>query len=210
MSRWKLAAALTAPFWFVGCAAVNPAMDDVSRRVDYLRQDVEKLTAQQKELADEIRRLTAGAPAAAPAPAAPAQAPEAPAARARVDVQDLSTAPADQYRSAFALMEEGKYAEAERAFAAFVAAYPQSDLADNAQYWIGECLYTEKNFKDARDAFKGVSDHFPFGNKVPDALYKQVLCERQMGEADAAGKTLARLREFFPDSEAAAKAAALP
>lgn len=210
MSRWRIAAALTAPFWFVGCAAVNPAMDDVSRRVDYLRQDVEKLTAQQKELAEEIRRLAAGGTAPASAPGATPAPPEAPAARARVDVQDLSSAPADQYRSAFALMEEGRYAEAERAFAAFVAAYPQSDLADNAQYWIGECLYTEKSFKDARDAFKGVSDHFPFGNKVPDALYKQALCERQLGETEAAAKTLARLREFFPESEAAAKAGALP
>ena len=105
-------------------------------------------------------------------------------------------------------MESGKLDEAEAAFGEFIGRFPQSDLADNAQYWMGECLYGQKSFKEARDAFKAVSDHFPFGNKVPDALYKQALCERELGDAAAAAETLKRLTEFFPDSEAAAKARA--
>ncbi len=51
--------------------------------------------------------------------------------------------------------------------------FPQSDLADNAQYWIGECFYSQKKFQEAKEGFAAVAEHFPFGNKVPDALYKE-------------------------------------
>lgn len=184
----------------MACTGLDPAMNDVSRRVDALRAEVNRLAEQQKGLAEEIRLLRTGE--RQPAPAAEA----GPSAEARVEVQNLAVDPATRYREAFSLMEARRYPEAEAAFGAFVAAYPQSDLADNAQYWIGECLYSEKKFEEARKAFRAVSDHFPFGNKVPDALYKEALCQRALGDSAEAEKTLARLREFFPDSEAAAKA----
>lgn len=182
----------------VGCAGMDPAMNDVSRRVDALRTEVNRLAEEQRALAEEIRLLRPGEKK--PAPAAD------PAAEARLEVQNLAADPAARYREAFALMEAGRYAEAEAAFGAFVAAYPQSDLADNAQYWVGECLYSEKKFAEAQRAFRAVSEHFPFGNKVPDAIYKEALCQRALGDAAGAEKTLARLRDLFPDSEAAAKA----
>ena len=186
----------------LGCAELDPAMNDVSRRVDALRAEVNRLAEEQKGLAEEVRLLRQGKPAAQ---GAEAPGPN-PAAEARLEVQNLAADPAARYREAFSLMEAGRYAEAEAAFGAFVAAYPQSDLADNAQYWVGECLYSEKKFEEARKAFRAVSDHFPFGNKVPDALYKEALCQRALGDSAGAEATLARLRELFPDSEAAAKA----
>ncbi len=187
---------------FLACTGLDPAMNDVSRRVDALRAEVSRLAEEQKGLAEEIRRLRAGSGGS------PSAAEGGSAAEARLEVQNLPADPAARYKEAFSLLEAGRYPEAEAAFGAFVAAYPQSDLADNAQYWIGECLYSEKKFEEARKAFRAVSDHFPFGNKVPDALYKEALCQRALGDDAGAEKTLARLRDLFPDSEAAAKAGA--
>jgi tol-pal system protein YbgF len=184
-----------------GCAAIPGANDDLSRRVDYLRQDVENLTAQQKALTDEVIKLRdelKPLQTAAPMPDKPGT----------LEVKNLATDSASLYKEAFDLMQQDKFAEAEAKFADFVSRFPQSDLADNAQYWIGECLYSEKNYKDAEAAFEAVSNHFPFGNKVPDALYKQAVCERLAGDEPAAKTTFQKLIDNFPDSEAATKAKA--
>jgi len=213
ISFWVGLAALTG---CAGCAAVTGTNDELTRRVDYLRQDVEALTKQQQALTAEIEKLQGklgSAPEAAPVPPAlPAKAEmeslpvETPTAPSAAETQDLAADPSALYKRGLDLMGQGQYTQAQVAFADFIVQFPESDLADNAQYWIGECFYSEKNFKDARDAFKAVSDHFPFGNKVPDALYKQGLCERQLGQEDQAKATLKKLAEEFPGSEAAVKA----
>lgn len=196
-----------------GCAAVTGSNDELTRRVDYLRQDVEALTKQQQALTAQIEQLQGklGAiPEAVPLPPAKAGTEslpvEAPQASPAAEAENLSSDPSSLYKKGLDLMGRNEYRQAQAAFADFIVQFPESDLADNAQYWIGECFYSEKNFKDARDAFQAVSDHFPFGNKVPDALYKQGLCERQLGQDDQAKATLKKLAEEFPGSEAAGKA----
>jgi tol-pal system protein YbgF len=193
--------------------------------VDYLRQDVEALTKQQQALTAEIEKLQGrlgGSPVTSPGASANAEntgGSQAPPARAEVEtlsvespsdasateVQNLAPDPSALYKKGLDLMGGGQYPEAQAAFADFIVRFPQSDLADNAQYWIGECFYSQKDFKEARDAFRAVSDHFPFGNKVPDAVYKQALCERQLGQGEQAEATLKKLVEEFPSSEAAEK-----
>ena len=207
-----------------GCTTLTGGNDELTRRVDYLRQDVENLSKQQEQLAQEIRQLgeqlRGGAPAASPeSPATPAQspaeagpaAPAAPKAPLAVEslpaseAKELPSDPAALYKAAFDLMQAGKYTDAQAQFAAFITRFPQSDLADNAQYWIGECFYAQKNYGEAKTAFQAVSAHFPFGNKVPDALYKESLCEHLLGDEAAAEATRKKLLEYYPESDAAAK-----
>ncbi len=192
------------------CTAMTGDNDELTRRVDYLRQDVEALTKQQQVLTEEIQKLQ-GRPATTPAEmpvAAPVIAPsriQTEAENPAVEIQNLASDSSAVYKRGLDLMGEGKYTEAQGAFADFIRKFPQSDLADNAQYWIGECFYSQKNFKEAEAAFKSVRDHFPFGNKVPDAIYKEALCQRQLGEEEKAKATLGQLVAEYPDSEAAAK-----
>ena len=50
--------------------------------------------------------------------------------------------------------------------------YPQSDLVDNAYYWMGEIHYTWKNFPAPTQSFQTVIYSYPNGNKVPEPLLK--------------------------------------
>jgi tol-pal system protein YbgF len=189
------------------CSAMVGPQDDLARKVDYMRSDVEKLTAQQKELAEQVKQL-ADALAKAPTQAPQEQAPQAttPQVVSRAESGDLAGDPSLLYKRAYDLLAAGKVKESQDAFSEFIRRFPQSDLADNAQYWIGEGFYTQKDFKDARDAFKAVADHFPFGNKVPDAIYKEALCDGEMGDKALEKKRLQELCEQYPYSEAAALA----
>jgi len=193
------------------CTGLIQPQDDLSRKVDYLRSDVEKLTSEQANLVAEVRKLQESLnQTPAPAQQSPrierletvAETPPT----ASTESGDLSGDPASLYQKAYDLLAAGKVAESQAAFAEFIRRFPQSDLADNAQYWIGEGFYSQKAFKEARDAFQGVSDHFPFGNKVPDALYKRGLCEGELGDKGAEAKTLRELVEQYPFSDASVKA----
>lgn len=190
-----------------GCAPLLQGGDDASRKVDYLRGDIEKLAVQQAQLQEEVRKLReamGGQPSAAsPAPAAASsRAPEVEA----LEVGQLSGDPAAVYRNAYDLLASGKVRESQTAFAEFIRRFPQSELADNAQYWIGEGFYSQKAWADAKQSFQGVVDHFPFGNKVPDALFKRALCEGELGDKSSEKATLRGLVEQYPFSDAATKA----
>lgn len=188
----------------MGCAAMLEPPADIQRSVDYLRQDIQSLQKEQAELAKKIEALTSqGASAAADAPA------EMPQSAQRLTIEDsgnLSQDPGEIYNRAMDFMKGGKTEDAERAFADFIVKFPQSDLADNAQYWIGECFYSQKKFQEAKDGFAAVAEHFPFGNKVPDAIYKEALCAGALGKMEERTTLLKQLVENYPYSEASAKA----
>ncbi len=80
---------------------------------------------------------------------------------------------ADQvYTQAMQAYRSRDYWTALSKFGEVVTVYPQSDLADNAYYWIGEIYYGWKNYPEAIRSFQTVSMMYPNGNKLPDAMLK--------------------------------------
>lgn len=116
-----------------------------------------------------------------------------------------STAADDRggYQAALELLRQGRYPQAEAAFTQFLAEYPQSDLADNAQYWLAETHYVNRDFEAALAAFQIVIENHPNSRKVPDALLKAGFCEYELQRWADARKSLEAVVEQFPDSTAA-------
>jgi tol-pal system protein YbgF len=128
--------------------------------------------------------------------AAPAAAVAAPAAAATGSEQG-------DYQAAFNLLKEGRYGEASEGFASFLAAYPNSNLADNAQYWHAETFYVSREFDKALAAFQKVLQQFPNSRKAPDALLKIGYCNYELQQWPPARQALERVRAEYPDSTAA-------
>lgn len=106
--------------------------------------------------------------------------------------------PRSDYDRAYSLAVNGQYDAAEDGFRSFVEAYPDHKLAANAQYWLGESLLAQQNYRDAADAFlKTYTDH-PGNSKGPDSLLKLGLSLSGLGEGDAACATYAELLSKFP------------
>lgn len=82
----------------------------------------------------------------------------------------------ENYQAAFELLKEQRYEPAALAFEQFLVSFPDSELADNAQYWLAESHYVTKKYDDALAAFKVVIDQYPRSRKVPDALLKIGYC----------------------------------
>ena len=107
------------------------------------------------------------------------------------------------YRKAYEAMRAGKIDAARESFERFGREFPKHDLSDNAQYWVGECFYARKKFKDALREFRRVIDEYPTGNKVPDSLLKIGLSYQSLGDGRTAKDVLGQVIEIFPDSPAA-------
>ena len=107
------------------------------------------------------------------------------------------------YQAAFDLLKNSQYDRAIAAFQKFLAAYPSSQLADNAQYWLGEAYYVNKSFAEAQAAFQRVVDKYPQSRKRPDALLKIGYCQYELKQWDQAKGTLTQVTSQFADTPAA-------
>lgn len=131
---------------------------------------------------------------------------------ARVPTRDreLPTERSDEagadYRAAVELVKSGSHAQAIDGLRAFLRKYPRHDYADNAQYWLGEAFYAQKDYPHALAEFRNVIETYPRGNKVPDALLKVGYCYAALGQADKARAVLEQVVNLYPKTEPAALA----
>jgi tol-pal system protein YbgF len=107
------------------------------------------------------------------------------------------------YQAALELLRQGRYPEAEAGFRQFLADFPNSDLADNGQYWLAETHYVNRDFEAALAGFRAVIENFPNSRKLPDAWLKAGFCEYELQNWAAARIALETVVANFPDSTAA-------
>jgi tol-pal system protein YbgF len=154
--------------------------------------------------------------AAASQPAAPSVVPKADAAVA--PKADVASGPATTpkpdpaaesraYEAALNLFRDANYAGAIASFRGFLKAYPDGELASNAQYWIGYSYYALKDYKSALAHQQKLVAAYPNSNKVPDSLLNIATNQIALDNLVDARKTLEELVAKYPDTNAATLAA---
>jgi tol-pal system protein YbgF len=111
--------------------------------------------------------------------------------------------PMKAYRAAYDQLRAGANDAAAKSFREFVRRWPRHDLADNAQYWLGECFYAQKRYAEAAPEFRAVVDRWPLANKAPDALLKLGFCLAAMGDEARARDVLSQVGQSYPRTDAA-------
>ena len=114
--------------------------------------------------------------------------------------------PADEYRLALDALKAGQLQQARSALEGFLARHADHELAVNARYWLGEVHYAERDFAAALTIFLQVASDSS-AQKAPDALLKAGFCQYELKRDDEARRTLARIGELHPGTQAAAEAA---
>jgi len=110
------------------------------------------------------------------------------------------------YNAALSNYKAKQYEAAINGFQELLTIAPASSLADNAQYWIGECYDALGNYDQALSAFNKVFD-FPKSNKFSDAHVKIGLIYVKMNKNDLAKQELKAVIENYPGTNAASIAA---
>jgi tol-pal system protein YbgF len=111
------------------------------------------------------------------------------------------------YNQAFDALKAGSYSTAITGFKDFLGTYPQSTLADNAQYWLGEAYYVNRDFDSAAGAFRTVLKKWPDSRKAPDALLKLGYTQAEQKQYPAARATLTEVTKKYPGTDSAKLAA---
>lgn len=104
---------------------------------------------------------------------------------------------------AFKDMASGDYSLAILGFNEYVKTFPETDLTDDAQFWIGECHYRQQNFTGAATEYGKVEKNYPDSDKMPSALYKLGRCYEEQGETAKARKYFEDTAARFPDTQEA-------
>jgi len=183
--------------------AVRADLRAMHNDIDQLTNSLEAGRKQQRDLyADLDRRMKAlesrGGAGAGTAPGSGDAGTGGSGADSTAGAADDKTA----YQTAFDLLKNSQYDRAIAAFQKFLAVYPTSQLADNAQYWLGEAYYVNKSFPEAQAAFQRVVDNYPQSRKRPDALLKIGYCQYELKQWDQAKGTLTRVITQFADTPA--------
>jgi tol-pal system protein YbgF len=102
------------------------------------------------------------------------------------------------FAAAYSDYSRGNYDLALSEFRQYVETYPSSELADNAQYWIGEILYAQKKLPEAAAELERVAAINPKGDKTTIALYKRGLVLLEMGQNEDGIAQLQALIKAYP------------
>jgi tol-pal system protein YbgF len=112
--------------------------------------------------------------------------------------------PETLYQDAYADYRAGSYDLAILGFQHYLETYPETELADNAMYWMGESYFGQGRFNQAIAGFDQVLSKYPRSEKVASAMLKRGYARLQLGERDRGIEDLRALIRTHPSSEEAA------
>jgi len=172
-------------------------LSQVSTRLDQLMQKLD-------DNAEYMRDLSARVDLLATRQGIPTLGVYKPPAATSVGTETLP----EEGRSIFEMAEldrnRGNIALAKAGFEEFLFKYGNSELSDDALYWLGDLSYGEGEDAAALDYFEDMLKRFPASERAPAALYKSRACLLNLGRQDEAQTMGGTLVEMFPDSAEAA------
>jgi len=107
------------------------------------------------------------------------------------------------YKSGLTDYTTGRYDLAIQEFQQYVQAYGDTDLASNAQFYIGDSYYNQKKYDQAVQEYNKCLERYPNGNKLAAAQLKKAYALIALGDTQAGQRELRSLLRRFPHSHEA-------
>ena len=189
-------------------SAIRERTQETDTRIRTLRDEIDALRTTISSLPSLISQAAPAPPGDGPDPAtapagapAPVSAAPPPAAGATPSTAGLS--PARMLDSAKSDYFAGQWALAVSGFEALVRAFPRSEAAGEAQFYIGETYYAQNKWREAIDAYGLVLEKYRNTTWVPDAYRKRGQAYAQSGQPDKAREMWETVIKLYPESDAA-------
>lgn len=197
--RDRLSQQLSAPIASVGAKVDQMTTDfsTVRETVSDLNERLSKIQAQLVQMDNTIRTLQAPPPP-----------PPSPTDTAAQTGPPPGLSPTQLYETAMKDRSGGNLDLARQGFEEYLKWFTNTDLAPNAQFYIGTIHYDKNEFEPAILAFDAVLERFPENNKTPDAMYMKGMSLLKSGQRTQAGAEFLQVLQKYPTSEVATKARA--
>lgn len=143
-------------------------LEDTNRRLAQLSQQIAETQSQTQGDLSRMRQ--------------PGTAPDAGASPDATVGAGPRPSPQELYDAAYADYTKGRYALAIQGFQEYLDLYPNTDVSDNAQYWIGESHYAQKKHREAIADFQKLQKSWPKSDKAAAALLKRGYSLLELGQ----------------------------
>lgn len=209
-----------------GVAKSLAPVNGMSGKVDAMGDDVRSLKDALADLTSRLERLDAkmtdlknqlqiiqNPPAAPGTPGStPTGAPNGqgapPAGQPQAGGPPAGMSANDSYTAALRDLQTGKTELAYTEFSQYLQYFPNTELAANAQYYLGEISYNRGDYTGAVKSFDAVLERYPDNPKTPDAHYMKAMALLKSGERTRAAGEFRILVKNYPHTDDARKALA--
>jgi tol-pal system protein YbgF len=179
-------------------------VDQISGQVQALHDAVDELKARLAKVSKQLDDMQAAQQNIGNPAGAPGGAPSGPGAG--TNLQPQAPPPDVLYNTALSDFNGGKNDLAAQEFAQYLQVYGNTDLAGNAQFYLGEIDYRRGNYTAAVQDYNRVLDQYPGGNKGAAAQLKKGFALLEMGQKDQGVQELRSLLARYPKSPEAIQA----
>lgn len=186
-------------------AQTRRSVEDQRLREEAFQNALKEFTDRLAEMGERLD--AARAAATVYTPSSPAAAGTEPGATPPATAPAASVPPPRElYSQAYTDYARGNYDLAIQGYQEYLRNYPDTEFADNAQYWIGECLYSKKQYPEALAAWDELFQKYPSSDKLPDARLKKGFALERLGRRREALREYRFVVDRYPNTEAARKA----
>ncbi|MBZ5542106.1 MAG: tol-pal system protein YbgF [Acidobacteriia bacterium] len=184
-------------------ASSSARADSSARDIQALSESLEEVKARLAKLSDQVTQTqniiqTLQTAPATSTPGAAGPGGQAPGTNPP-PVPDADTL----YKSGLSSFNGGQYQLAVQSFQEFLQYYGDSDLASNAQFYIGECYYSQGDYQKAVDEYNKCIEQYPKGNKIAAAQLKKGYALLALDQQRPGISELRSLIRRFPNSREA-------
>jgi tol-pal system protein YbgF len=188
--------------------SLKDSLNDLSSRLERMDAKITDLKNQMQIMQNPPAAPGASTPGGPPSgPNAPAGAPSAGPPSAQGGVPPGMSAN-DSYTAAVRDLQTGKTELAYSEFSQYLQYFPNTELAANAQFYLGEISYNRGDYTGAVKAFDAVLERYPDNPKTPDAHYMKAMALLKSNQRTRAAGEFRILVQNYAHTDDARKALA--
>lgn len=197
-------------------ATSNSRFDSVTGQIQALSESLEEAKGRLEKLSDQLAQTQniiqtlnpAQSPAGGNNPAGgqngtPPAGPNAGGASTGASPPPSRPNPDSLYKSGLTDYAAARYDLAIQEFQEYLQDYADTDLASNAQFYVGDSYYNQKKYAEAIEEFNKCLERYPNGNKLAVAQLRKAYALIALGKTDAGERELRSLIKRFPSSHEA-------
>jgi tol-pal system protein YbgF len=185
---------------------MSTQVQGLSDNLEEIKSRLGKLNQQLVDLQNSVQsidaRLAGGAPATSPSGAgAPSPGSASPSGSASAAPSGPPPSADTLYSNGLRDITNGKYDLARSEFQDYLHYYGDTDLASNAQFYLGEIAYQQHQYDQAIEEYDKILNNYPKSFKLPAARYKKGMALLELGQKSSGIKELRDVVKRYPGTE---------
>ncbi len=183
---------------------MSTQVQGLSDNLEEIKSRLGKLNQQLVDLQNSVQsmdaKISGSAPASASGTATPTASSISPSGSSAMPPAGAPSADT-LYQNGLRDIQSGKYDLARSEFQDYLKYYANTDLASNAQFYIGEMAYKQKNYQEAITEYDRVLNNYPKSFKLAPARLHRGMALIELGQKTAGIRELREVTKLYPGSE---------